>query len=67
MGAIGWRCRRGIDEETRNGFGDIRVRFDIDADASAEDIQALVAQSRKRSTVFDAPTNPTSVRVTVGR
>ena len=43
----------GADPEVRNGFRDIRVRFDIDADASPEDIKALVAQSQKRSAVFD--------------
>ena len=58
----------GIDDDNvRNGFGDIRVNFDIDADAdaSAKDIAALVAQSQKRSAVFEALTNPTNVRVTV--
>jgi uncharacterized OsmC-like protein len=55
----------GGDPEVRNGFNDIRVNFDIDADASKEDIAALVAQSQKRSAVFDALTNPTNVTVTV--
>lgn len=55
----------GIDDEVRNGFGDIRVHFDIDADADADDIKALVAQSQKRSAVFDIVTNPTNVFVTV--
>ena len=55
----------GIDEEVRNGFGAIRVHFDIDADAGADDIKALVAQSQKRSAVFDIITNPTNVFVTV--
>lgn len=55
----------GIDDEVRNGFGTIRVKFDIDADASDEDIKALVAQSQKRSAVFDVVTNPTNVFVTV--
>ena len=39
------------------------VRFDIDADASREEIEALVAQSQKRSAVFDIMTNPTRVVV----
>lgn len=55
----------GIDDEVRNGFGNIRVNFDIDADASEDDIKALVAQSQKRSAVFDIITNPTNVFVTV--
>jgi uncharacterized OsmC-like protein len=56
----------GADPDVRNGFNDIRVHYDIDADASPEDIQALVAQSQKRSAVFDVITNPTNVTVTVG-
>jgi uncharacterized OsmC-like protein len=55
----------GIDEEVRNGFGAIRVHFDINADASEDDIRALVAQSQKRSAVFDIITNPTNVFVSV--
>jgi uncharacterized OsmC-like protein len=55
----------GVDRDVRNGFSAVRVRFDIDADASSDDIRALVAQSQKRSAVFDALTNPTNVVVTV--
>lgn len=58
---------RGIlgDNDVRNGYNDIKVTFTIDADASREDIEALVAQSQKRSAVFDALTNPTEVTVEV--
>ena len=55
----------GADSDVRNGFNDIKVTFHIDADASREDIEALVAQSQKRSAVFDALTNPTNVTVEV--
>jgi uncharacterized OsmC-like protein len=55
----------GADSDVRNGFNDIKVKFNIDADASQEDIEALVAQSQKRSAVFDALTNPTDVTVEV--
>jgi uncharacterized OsmC-like protein len=54
----------GIDEKVRNGFDGIKVHYDIDADATAEQIAALVAQSQKRSAVFDVITNPTDVTVT---
>ena len=53
----------GMDPDIRNGFGSVRVRFEIDADASEDDIRALVAQSQKRSAVFDLLTNPTNVHV----
>jgi uncharacterized OsmC-like protein len=55
----------GADPEIRNGFDDITVRFAIDADASADDIAAIVARSQKRSAVFDVVTNPTNVTVEV--
>lgn len=55
----------GADPEVRNGFNDIRVHYEIDADATPEEIEALVAQSQKRSAVFDAITNPTNVTVEV--
>ena len=54
----------GADPDVRNGFREIRVHFDVDADASPEDIRALVAQSQKRSAVFDILTNPTPITVT---
>ena len=56
----------GGDPDIRNGFSAITVRFDIDADASRDEIEALVAQSQKRSAVFDIMTNPTNVTVEVG-
>lgn len=55
----------GIDPDVRNGFERIRVVFEIDADASREEIEALVAQSQKRSAVFDIVTNPSDVSVVV--
>ena len=55
----------GIDSDVRNGFDGIKVHFEIDANASEEDIKALVAQSQKRSAVFDIVTNPTNVTVEV--
>lgn len=55
----------GIDSEVRNGFDGIKVTFYVDADATPAEIAALVAQSQKRSAVFDIVTNPTNVTVEV--
>ena len=55
----------GIDQDVRNGFDGIKVKYVIDADATPAEIKALVAQSQKRSAVFDIITNPTDVRVEV--
>ncbi len=55
----------GIDSEVRNGFDGIKVTYKIDADATPEEIKAVVAQSQKRSAVYDIVTNPTNVTVEV--
>jgi uncharacterized OsmC-like protein len=55
----------GIDSDVRNGYDDIKVTYNIDADASKKDIEAIVAQSQKRSAVYDIVTNPTNVTVVV--
>ncbi len=55
----------GIDSDVRNGFDGIKVIYKIDADATPAEIKALVAQSQKRSAVFDVITNPTNVTVEV--
>ena len=55
----------GIDSDVRNGFSGIKVTYNIDADASPDDVKALVAQSQKRSAVYDIITNPTNVKVEV--
>ncbi|MCW5636968.1 MAG: OsmC family protein [Rubrivivax sp.] len=54
----------GIDPAVRNGFDGVKVHYEIDADATPEQIAALVAQSQKRSAVFDIIANPTDVTVT---
>ena len=64
-GAMDLQGILGMDTEVRNGFDDVQVIFDIDADASRDDIEAIVAQSQKRSAVFDIITNPTNVTVAV--
>jgi len=55
----------GADPDVPNRFTDVRVKYEVDADASPEDIKAIVAQSQKRSAVYDLLVNPTSVTVDV--
>ncbi len=55
----------GIDSDVRTGFDGIKVSYKIDADATPDEIKALVAQSQKRSAVYDIVTNPTNVTVEV--
>jgi uncharacterized OsmC-like protein len=55
----------GIDSDVRNGYDDIKVTFKIDADAPKKEIEAIVAQSQKRSAVYDVITNPVNVTVEI--
>ena len=55
----------GMDSDVRNGFDGVRVHYKIDADATPDEINAIVAQSQKRSAVYDIVTNPTNVTVEV--
>ena len=64
-GAMDLQGILGIDSDVRNGFDGIKVVYDIKADATPEEIRAIVAQSQKRSAVYDAITNPTNVTVEV--
>ena len=64
-GAMDLQGILGIDGDVRNGFDGIKVTYEIDADATKDEIKALVAQSQKRSAVFDIVTNPTNVAVEV--
>ena len=57
----------GIDADVRNGFKSITVSYQVDAEATADEVAALVAQSQKRSAVFDIITNPTNVKVEVNK
>ena len=53
------------DGSVRNGYQEIRVTFQIEGDADDETLRQIVEQSRRRSAVYDALTNPTPVRVDV--
>ena len=55
----------GMDSDVRPGFDGIKVKYDIEATATPDEIKAIVAQSQKRSAVYDLITNPTNVTVEV--
>jgi uncharacterized OsmC-like protein len=55
----------GLSDEVRNGYRQIRVHFEVDGDASSEELAALVQRSRCRSAVYDVLTNGTDVRIDV--
>jgi uncharacterized OsmC-like protein len=53
------------DGSVRNGYEQIKVTFHIEGDADDETLRAVVEQSRRRSAVYDALTNPTPVVIDV--
>ena len=56
----------GADPDVRNGFSGVRVDYrDRRRRDAARRSRPLVAQSQKRSAVYDILTNPTAVTVTV--
>jgi uncharacterized OsmC-like protein len=55
----------GLDDEVRNGYEGINVSFEVEGDASPEQLAALVEQSRARSAVYDVVTNSVPVTITV--
>jgi uncharacterized OsmC-like protein len=55
----------GMSDTARNGYEAIRVSFEIEGDADDETLRGLVEQSRRRSAVYDALTNPTPVVIDV--
>jgi len=55
----------GISYRARNGYRQIRVSFIVEGDATAEELAALVEQSRRRSAVYDVLVNGTDVVIDV--
>jgi uncharacterized OsmC-like protein len=53
------------DGAVRNGYEQIRVTFHIEGDADDATLRGIVEQSRRRSAVYDALTQPTPVVIDV--
>ena len=53
------------DGTVRNGYEELRVTFHIEGDADEATLRSIVDQSRQRSAVYDALTNPTPVHIDV--
>ena len=64
-GDIDLRGILGLDPTVRNGFEGIRVQFHVKGAAQAEQLAALVRQSKARSAVYDVVTHGVPVRVDV--
>jgi uncharacterized OsmC-like protein len=58
----------GVDEEPRNGFERIGVKFRVTGNAPEEKLRDVVDRARQRSAVYDMVTNgvPVDLAVTTG-
>lgn len=64
-GEIDLRGILGLSKEVRNGYQNVRISFEVDGDASPDQLAQLVMQSKARSAVFDILTNGVPVSVDV--
>ncbi len=55
----------GLSDQVRNGYRQIRVHFEIEGDATPEELARLVEQSRRRSAVYDVLRNGTDIEIDV--
>jgi uncharacterized OsmC-like protein len=64
-GDIDLRGILGLSREVRNGYQGIKLSFDIDGDATPEQLEQIVIQSKARSAVYDIVTNGVPVAISV--
>jgi uncharacterized OsmC-like protein len=57
----------GLSNEVRNGYQGVKVSFTIDGDASVEELEKIVLQSKARSAVYDIITNGVPVSIGISR
>jgi uncharacterized OsmC-like protein len=55
----------GLSDTVRNGYEQIRVRFNVKGNAPDEKLRQLVEQSRARSAVYDVLTNGVPIDIQV--
>ncbi|HEX6220461.1 MAG TPA: OsmC family protein [Acidimicrobiia bacterium] len=64
-GNMDLRGALGLDDDYRNGFTDIKMRFSIKGDATDEELRELVERAYSRSAVFDIVSNGVPVELAV--
>lgn len=66
-GEIDLRGLLNLSDEVRNGYEQIRMKYYIESDAPAEEIEELLNYAKNRSPVFDVITNPVPVVVELAK
>jgi uncharacterized OsmC-like protein len=63
-GDLDFRGTLGVDREAPVGFRSIRLHFDLESDASAEDLDALIATTERYCVVFQTLVSSPELSVT---
>jgi uncharacterized OsmC-like protein len=64
-GDIDLRGVLGLANEVRNGYQGVSVSFEIDGDASPQELEQIIMQAKARSAVYDIVTNGVPVSIGV--
>jgi uncharacterized OsmC-like protein len=62
-GDLDFRGILGVDREASAGFSAIRLRFDIESDASPEELEALLATTKRYCTVYQTLSRPPELSI----
>ena len=65
-GDLDFRGTLGVSKEAPVGFQEIRLRFDLDTDATPEQLATLLKLTERYCVVYQTLRNPPKVSVTVG-
>jgi uncharacterized OsmC-like protein len=65
-GELDFRGTLGVDKQAPVGFTDIRLRFDLDSDATAEQLQKLVSLTERYCVIYQTLQRPPAVTVKIG-
>ena len=63
-GDIDFRGTLGVSKDVPVGFENIRLRFELDIDAAAEQIETLLKLTERYCVVFQTLRNPPEITVT---
>lgn len=66
-GDLDWRGTLAIDKETPVGFADIRLTFEVESDASDEELETLERLTERYCVVFQTLTSSPRLSTTLGR
>jgi uncharacterized OsmC-like protein len=66
-GDLDFRGTMGVDREAPVGFSAIRLRFEVESDASVEDLDAVIATTERYCVVLQTLANPPQLSTTVDR